>query len=62
MGLLADLMCKEIETAPWWDVEFEIGRGSSDTQYYAARRTLFETFAPLEETSGPANRLLLCVR
>ena len=44
---IVGLMGKEIETAPRWDAEFEVGRRCFDTQYPAAWHALSETFTPL---------------
>ena len=47
------VVLKEVEPAPWGEVEFEIGRRRYDAQYSAAWR-LFETFVPIGCALGPA--------
>ena len=62
MGLPAHygpLASNEVEPAPWWGMEFEIGRCRHDTQFSAAWHTLFEMFVPIERASRPVSRLVL---
>ena len=58
----AALALKEVEPAPWREVEFDIGRRRDDMQYSAAWHSLFETFAPIDRALGPVYRLLLSDR
>ena len=57
----ARLESKEMEPAPWWDVESECGHGRCDTRYSAAWHS-FDTFAPSERVLGLVYRLLLRAR
>ena len=64
-GLLRDcatLVSKEMEPAPWFEVEFEIGRRRFDSQFSTAWHSSFETFASLQKAFGPVYRLPLRAR
>ena len=52
----AALASKEVEPAPLWELEFEIGRRQYDTQYSARLQSLLETFVPIGRALGPAYR------
>ena len=58
MGLPA-LKSKEVEPAPWWEVQFEMGGRRFDAQYSVARHALFELFVRFERALGTLRRFLL---
>lgn len=57
----AVLVSNGVEPAPWWELEFEMGRRRYDAQFSAAWHALPELFGPIDRALGLVYRLLLRV-